>query len=133
MMWVSFAWTVGALLRGEKCVTRRCWPDDYAAKFVPGLIFGALDKDRRWGGKPAGICRVVSIRREALAKMENDPVYAIEELAREGDRDGNLWPTIDAFVAPFRAKHRDDPWRLEFKWLGERIPETFTQGELFGG
>ena len=58
MLEVSFSWTLGALLHGDKTVTRRWWTDTFARRFKKGVLVAALDKDRRNGGKPKAIIEV---------------------------------------------------------------------------
>jgi hypothetical protein len=56
---ISFFWTSPPLLTGEKTVTRRHWTAKYAATYRAGSVAVALNKDRRYGGKPIGLIRIV--------------------------------------------------------------------------
>ena len=56
---LSFAWTTPALVSGHKTVTRRDWDEGYARRFPGGDLVTALDRQRRHGGKPVGLIRIV--------------------------------------------------------------------------
>ncbi len=108
---ISYAWTVDALLAGLKDVTRRDWPDKYAAQFKPGDLVQAYDKSARCGGKCRAIVRLEDVRREPLSRLTDDPAYGRAELIREG----NLWPSLEAFLALFGKLKHGDPYRVQFK------------------
>jgi ASCH domain len=115
-MIISFAKTTGALLDGKKTVTRRDWPDSHAAKFKPGAVVIAYDKQPMYGGEPVARIKIVSIRRESLNELLADERYAAAELAREG----GLWRDLEAFLALFSKCRYGDPYRVEFRIL-ERL------------
>jgi hypothetical protein len=48
---ISFAWTVPALIAGQKTVTRRVWSSGHAAKFHAGDVVDAWDKSPRAHGR----------------------------------------------------------------------------------
>ena len=58
MRFISFAWTVPALLAGAKTVTRRAWKASHAERFSSGELVSAFDKDPRAGGKKIGEIRL---------------------------------------------------------------------------
>lgn len=58
MRFISFAWTVPALLAGEKTVTRRDWKASHAQGFSRGELVSAYDKDPRAGGQKIGEIRL---------------------------------------------------------------------------
>jgi hypothetical protein len=84
---VSFAWTTTALLAGWKTVTRRKWAESHAAKFAPGVEFDAWNRAPYAGGRKVASCRVVSLRKEPLARILTDRRYGAEEIKKEG----GLW------------------------------------------
>jgi hypothetical protein len=61
---ISFAWTTEALLAGHKTVTRRNWQDSYAAKFRPGEIVQAYDRQPRFKGRKVAVIRILSVTKE---------------------------------------------------------------------
>ena len=110
---ISFAWTTPALLAGKKTVTRRDWSDDYAQKFPVGSFHNATNKQRRFGGKTIGRIKIVSIRREPLLRMLDDPDYGAKEIELEG----GLWDNAIHFVSSFCDKTGTDyVWRIEFEF-----------------
>lgn len=114
MMEVSFAWTTGALLAGLKDVTRRNWSDGHAERIRRSGVCWALDKDRRAGGQRIGKIQVLRVEREPIQNLLDDPVYGYHEIGREG----GCWTRLDDFVAIFRRRKVEAPYRVEFKWLG---------------
>src|SRR3712207_3360782 len=114
-MMISFAWTTPALLAGKKTVTRRDWSDDYARRFRPGLIVDAYDQSPRRGGRKIGTIRIVSVRKEPLQVLLDDPAYAQQEMRLEGD----LWPDVESFIGLLNPDF--DPskelYRIEFEVL----------------
>ena len=70
---ISFAWTTDAFLAGRKTKTRRTWSWKYAQRFKPGDICKAYDRQPRFGGKPIGFIKIVSINNEDISLMpDND-------------------------------------------------------------
>ena len=115
-MIVSFVYTVAPYYLGTKDVTRRMWYPDYMASFRPGTRHLAYTKSPRNGGVPLGLFEVVSLRREDLRRMIDDPAYGAEELQREG----GMWKDVHAFCASFFNHPRIeimDPVRMEFRHL----------------
>ena len=58
---ISFAWTTPALLAGAKTVTRRDWSAGYAARFAPGELVCAYDRNPRFKGKQVATIRITSV------------------------------------------------------------------------
>ena len=127
-MIISFAWTTEALLAGRKDVTRRWWTDEYARRFPPGSVHDAYNRSPRFKGKRVASIRVVTLHREPLRVLLEDPEYAAEEIRREG----GLWPSVNDFVGVFLPE-RDPrgPFRLEFKLL-DSIPLAQLQLQFTG-
>jgi hypothetical protein len=58
------------VLAGVKNVTRRNWKDGYAVGFRRGERLTALDKDRRYGGKPVAIIELTAAPKyESTARL----------------------------------------------------------------
>lgn len=55
---LSFAWTTPALVRHFKTVTRRTWTPEWATRFHEGDVLTALDRQRRYRGRPVGAVRL---------------------------------------------------------------------------
>lgn len=103
MMHISFAWTVGALLKGEKTVTRRCWKAVHASRFHKGDLVAALDKDYRAGGKKVAIIRLTADPyRQPLREMTKADLVA----------EGNLWAGLKHFRSGFPCR---TPYVIEFE------------------
>lgn len=113
---ISFAWTTEALLEGKKDVTRRDWTDKYAKMFLPeGSEHVGWNKSARFGGKRVCRIRTVSLRREPIMKLLEDPEYGEEEIKREG----GLWANPEEFVVLFMNRGIVEPIRYEFGYLGK--------------
>lgn len=104
---MSFALTTDQVINGDKDVTRRLgW-----LTLSPGDFIRPVKKcmGLKKGEKPVSLrdpVRVVSVRREPLRKMLDDPEYGVAECAREGfgNHPDNGLPA--GFVAMFCASHR---------------------------
>ena len=118
-MIISFAWTTPVLLEGKKTVTRRDWPDSHAAKFKPGSVAIAYDKQPMYGGRPVARIKILKIGRESLSALLADERYGRDELVREG----GLWRNVDEFLALFSNARYGDPYRVEFRIL-ERLSDA---------
>ena len=103
-MIISFAHTTGAMLAGEKTVTRRAWAASHAAKFHAGQLVDAWDH----------VPRVKGARKVGAIRLTADPVlsrdYPEDDFAAEGllwmqDR----WQFIDS-MEPAQFWQR---WRRE--------------------
>jgi hypothetical protein len=78
---ISFARTTPALLAGAKTVTRRVWKPKHTAKFTKGRQFTALDKDRRYGGKPIAVCEMIEDAHEEPTREIPDSDWEAEGFA----------------------------------------------------
>ncbi len=119
MKWISFYWTLTALLAGAKTVTRRKWKDSYAAKFRKGDLVAAYDRQPRFGG-----------RRVMLLKLTRDPYKEntadmpdsdwVEEgmhvLEGEGRTLDGLVPA--EFWLRWKEGEPEDVWVIRFKVVG---------------
>jgi hypothetical protein len=104
---MSFALTEQQVLQRTKSVTRRLgWlmlqPGHLVQPVRKGMGLRPGEKIVRLGGP----VRVVSVRREPLRQMTDDPDYGFSEVALEGfgDHPTLQWPS--EFVAFFCGSHR---------------------------
>lgn len=100
---ISFAITTQQFISQTKTVTRRVgWRD-----LKPGERLQAVEKcmGLKLGEKmkKLGTVRVLTVRREPLREMTDNPIYGIQECIREGFP--NLSPA--EFVAMFCKTHKD--------------------------
>lgn len=109
-MIISFAMTVSQLLAGQKDVTRRDWPDIYARRFALNKAHDAYDKGVQYGGKKIGTIEIVSIQRESLDALRNNPDYARSEMQREGGFE------LNDFLRHFESCKHGAPYRIQFKF-----------------
>ncbi|ODU24144.1 MAG: hypothetical protein ABS95_02220 [Verrucomicrobia bacterium SCN 57-15] len=109
---ISFGLAKAPAIAKEKTVTRRDWSDKYAARFAPGTVHRAWNVAPFAGGKVIGQIEIVSIKREPLKCLIENPDYAEDELYKEG----GLW-TLPEFLKIFEELRFGDPFRIEFKWL----------------
>jgi hypothetical protein len=90
-MIISFAWTVDALLSGDKTCTRRRWSDAYHQRWVNAYrqgrrVHAAWDKLPFAGGRKVGDVRLtVEPYRERLGDMPPDDLVAEGELRGVGE------------------------------------------------
>lgn len=88
---ISFGKTLQYLL--HKTVTRRAWKDGHAKKFTNAFdrnkLVKAFDKDRRYGGKQIGWCRLLRAPyKEQLSAMPDEDLIA----------EGGMCSTVEEFV-----------------------------------
>lgn len=79
-MIVSFAWTVPALLAGQKTMTRRAWNPLHAAKFKPLMFVDAWDRLPR----VAGSRKIATIRITRAPYLQHVGEMTAEDYRREG-------------------------------------------------
>lgn len=123
-MIISFAWTVSALLAGEKTMTRReDWSAVHAAHFRVGQLVDAWDRlPRVKGAKKVGVIRVT----KAPYRQRSDVVGA-EDFYREGfdwlQRFGSLEDLhrVSRIWAGWK-EHPVDLWVLEFELVSTICP-----------
>lgn len=76
MMLISFAWTTPPFLAGHKTCTRRQWSIEYASRFKLGDVCKAYDRQPRFGGKPIGFLKIISLDLEDVKTMPNSDFEA---------------------------------------------------------
>jgi len=120
-MWISFAWTMEALLAGLKTATRRDWTNSHAAKFHEGDLVDAYDRNPRIGGKKGAVVRltVTPFRQWLHDVTDEDEV-----------KEGHLWGSGAAYR---EAMGIDRPlWVVEFNLVSVIInQEGDNQYTLF--
>lgn len=119
---ISFMLTKPQILDRSKTVTRRVgWE-----KLVPGQLLRGVEKCMGLKAgetvKELAVIRVVSVRREPLSAMSNDPDYGFDECAKEGfaQHPSLRWPS--QFVEFFCNSHRGCTpdtvvTRIEFEYV----------------
>lgn len=104
---ISFGWTTDELLKLQKTVTRRTWPEHYARTFKKGDIVAATDKSPRKGGEAL-----------ALIRLTEDPYE--EDLrsltTKEVEAEGFPGWTPKRFVNQF-FKGKQKVWVVRFEVL----------------
>jgi DNA (cytosine-5)-methyltransferase 1 len=118
---ISFGWTAQYL--PVKTVTRRDWKDSHAEKFIRAYERGdrvvALDKDKRYGGKQIGWCKLVCPPyKEKLADMPASDLLAeggMVDTTKEfidkyfdGDSSLYVWVIRFAFFRQETTRHELD-------------------------
>jgi hypothetical protein len=92
---ISFAWTTPALLAGRKTCTRRGWKYGWAMGFMKGELVGALDRQRRFGGKRIALIRIMErpYQESSAATPESDwEAEGFDYLTEIGATVGKLTP-----------------------------------------
>jgi uncharacterized protein YqfB (UPF0267 family) len=79
---VSFAHTTGALLAGEKTMTRRDWKPEHAARFKAGMLIDAWDRSPRVGRGKARKVATIRVTRDAYQQMSD--ALNVVDYRREG-------------------------------------------------
>lgn len=120
---MSFALTTPQIQHHTKTVTRRLgW-----LTLRPGQQVRAVKKcmGLRPGEKvePLAVLRVVSVRREPLRRLQDDPEYGAAEIAAEGFADHPEYGQSAAWVQFFCATHAGctpdtEITRIEFEYVG---------------
>lgn len=108
-MFISFAWTIDALVRGEKTVTRRIWKDEYASRFHLGMLIDAYDKLPHAGGKKIGTIRIT---REPYKQFLRD--MPDEHFDREGIK--TRWANKSEFIYGMGGPDAEF-WVIEFELI----------------
>lgn len=97
---MSFALTVPQILDGSKDVTRRLgWEFLTPAMFIQPVrkCMGLRPGEKLEKLRPP--IRVISVRREPLRAMLDDPVYGVDEVRREGFAGSEQFSTPEASAA----------------------------------
>ena len=115
-MIISFAWTTGSFLSGNKSVTRRFWTKEYMERWWKvtqqnnGLAM-AYDRSPRFKGKQIGLILVT--QKPYLEKLS---LVTDEEEKKEG----GLWGSGKAYMeAMFEQGKGDEPYVVRF----EKLPQ----------
>jgi len=123
---ISFGKTLDYLL--HKTVTRRCWKDSHAQKFINAFhqnkLIKALDKDIRYGGKQIGWCRLLCAPyKERLAAMPEPDLEA----------EGGMCSSVTEFIQQyFKGNSSLEVWVIRFELVSlDRVASTNTP-ELLG-
>ncbi|MBW4666528.1 MAG: DNA cytosine methyltransferase [Cyanomargarita calcarea GSE-NOS-MK-12-04C] len=122
---ISFGWTAQYL--PAKTVTRRDWKDSHAQKFIKAYERGdrvaALDKDKRYGGKQIGWCKLACLPyKEKLSDMP------ISDVSAEGGMVSTTKEFIDKY---FDGDSSKEVWVIRFAFLpGETPTVRITRHEL---
>lgn len=116
-MIVSFAWTTEAFICRQKCKTRRKWTDEYAAKFKPGSVHTAANRDLRYGGERIGLFRVLKApyRQRTSEMTEQDFIDEGFAFLEEAGWEMRGMRPRDYFESWRRAN--ENPYVLEFEIL----------------
>lgn len=104
---ISFAWTTPALLAGRKTVTRRAWSDDYARRFRAGELVTALDRQRRYRGKPVAVIRLTQA-----------PYFESTVKAPDTDWEAEGFEYLTGIGAKVDGHAPEALWR-RWRWIGE--------------
>lgn len=118
---ISFNWTAPALLAGRKTCTRREWKYGWAIGFQKGELVGALDRQRRYGGKRLALIRITERPYQESTAQAPESDWEAEgfELPRraggaDGARPSIIWQSWKRF-------HPREMWVVRFD-LVEVIP-----------
>lgn len=119
---MSFMLTPDQILDRSKTVTRRTgW-----ATLQPGTLVRAVRKGMglKKGEKveELAVIRIVSVRREVLARVIDENDYGFNEVRLEGLTDHPQvkgWPSqfVEFFAATHRCEIRDTVTRIEFEYV----------------
>ena len=108
---ISFGKTLPYL--PHKTVTRRCWKDSHALKFINAFhqhkLVKALDKDIRYGGKQIGWCRLLCAPyKEKLSSMPDADLLA----------EGGMCESVEEFVQQyFKGNNSLEVWVIRFEFI----------------
>ena len=115
---MAFTHTTPQVIERMKTVTRRTgW-----RTLRPGDLVQAVEKVRglKKGERvqPLAVLRVVSLRVEPLSRLLADPLYAEDELPREGFPCWSSREFVEMFCRANRLKNADVPvTRIEFEYV----------------
>lgn len=124
MKHISFFLTTRQVRSRSKDVTRRSgWATLTAGTRLRAVVKGqGLKKGERT--ESLGLIGVVSVRREPLQRLLDDPAYGRREVDREGFPDFSVERFISMFLASHKGCTRSSPLqRIEFIYLHEPTGE----------
>ncbi len=113
---IAFAKTTGALLAGEKSVTRRAWSDSHAAHFKAGQLVDAWNYTPRVNSARRGIAiahKVATIRLTTKPRQEMSDTLS----AAEYEAEGFAWMTANGLGDQVRAILEDWRSRPRLLWV----------------
>lgn len=111
-----------------KTVTRRAWKDGHAKKFINAFdrskLVQAFDKDRRYGGKQIGWCRLLCAPyKERLSAMPDEDLIA----------EGGMCSSVAEFVKRyFKGNGSLEVWVIRFEFIGLDRPAQTPTVEALG-
>ncbi|MEG4201734.1 hypothetical protein [Microcoleus sp. Pol12A5] len=123
---ISFWKTLHCLT--HKTVTRRCWKDSHAEKFLSAFeqnkLIKALDKDIRYGGKQIGWCRLLCAPyKEELAAMPDADLEA----------EGGMCSSVAEFIQQyFKSNSSLEVWVIRFEFIELDRPSQTPTSEALG-
>lgn len=123
---ISFGKTLQYL--PHKTVTRRCWQDSHAQKFINAFnqnkLVKALDKDIRYGGQQIGWCRLLCAPyKEQLLVMPDADLQA----------EGGMCSSVAEFVkCYFKGNSTQEVWVIRFEFVAMNQLASTNTPELLG-
>lgn len=123
---ISFGKTLPYL--PHKTVTRRCWKDSHALKFINAFhqhkLVKALDKDIRYGGKQIAWCRLLCAPyKEKLSSMPDADLLA----------EGGMCESVKEFVQRyFKGDGSLEVWVIRFQLVAMDLLTSTNTAELLG-
>ena len=109
-------------------MTRRCWKDKHAEKFINAFdqnkLIKALDKDIRYGGKQIGWCRLLCAPyKEQLAAMPYEDLQA----------EGGMCASVPEFIqCYFKGNSSLEVWVIRFEFIELDRPAQTPTSEALG-
>lgn len=109
-------------------MTRRCWKDSHAHKFINAFeqnkLIKALDKDIRYGGKQIGWCRLLCAPyKESLAAMPQEDLEA----------EGGMCSSVAEFIQQyFKGNSSQEVWVIRFEFVAVSQVASTNTAELLG-
>lgn len=119
---MSFMLTTQQIRDRTKTVTRRMGWADLAAGTVLNAVVKSQGLKKGEKVETLATIRVIAVHREFLDRLTADPVYGLQECAREGFRISDPMGTPEGFIEGFCASHKGckpDSWvtRIEFEFV----------------
>lgn len=116
---MSFSLTTQQFRDRKKWVTRRLKWDNLASGDV------LMGVEKAMGLKPGekivrlGLIQIVSVRREPLQLMIDDPIYGVEEAYKEGFPDLTGAQFVEMFCKHMKCEPSFAPNRIEYDYVDE--------------
>jgi hypothetical protein len=114
---ISFAMTTRQVEDGEKDITRRIgWKKLKAGTRLQAIVKGqGLKKGEKV--QRIRIIEVVSVRREPLRRMIDEPAYGASEVRREGFPELTAWAFVEMFCVSHDCVPETIITRIEFRYV----------------